>query len=176
MMKFAALAAPIAALAAIMTVQPAAAQGQFNEEEVSALARVAMPRAFQSLQQKCSPILPLNSYIFANGDELLYRLQGASAGAWPQARGAIIRLVTRENPQIAALLNAMPPESLQPFVDELIAGMVSTKLETGRCEQIDRILELLDPLPAENLAELIGIAVIEAQQDEAGIMATGLNR
>lgn len=173
--------ASLTALAALICAQPAFAQASlaqqdFTEEEVSALARVAMPRAFQSLQQKCRPVLPGTSYIYAEGNTLQSRLQAASQGAWPQARSAILRLASRDNPQMGNILAAMPPESLQPFLDELVASIVTTRLETVRCDQIDRVLELLDPLPAENLASLIGIAVIEAQKDDAGMHTTGLAR
>ncbi|GAA0278729.1 hypothetical protein GCM10009127_19670 [Alteraurantiacibacter aestuarii] len=166
----------VAALASLSLAQPASAQMEFNEQEVTALARVGMPSAFQSLQQRCRSALPGDAYIYAQGNALRTRLQSVSQGAWPQARSAIIRLVTRENAAIAGLLASMPPESLQPFVDEMIAGMVATRVEVGKCGQIDRFLQLVDPLPAQNLAELIGFIAMEAQKNDAGAIATGLAR
>lgn len=175
-MKMFASFAALGATAALCLAQPALAQEEFSEQEVAALARAAMPSALLSLQDKCRPALPANAYIFASGSNLYSRLQAASRGAWPQARGAIVRMASRDNPQFGNILAALPPESLQPFVDEMVAGIVTTRMETARCDQIDRVLELLDPLPAENLAKLIGIAVLEAQKDEAGMFTTGLDR
>lgn len=154
-------------LAALACAQPASAQDlDLTEREAAALARFAMPRAFESVQQKCRPTLPAAAYMVARGDTVRARLRAASEGSWEAARGAIVRLASREAPEMRNMLTQMPQDALQPFAEEMIAGMIVKEVKADSCGQINRVLELLDPLPAENLADLIAFAVIESQKDK----------
>ena len=160
------LAITIAAAATLLCA-PAHAQERLSPEEASALARYAMPRVFTAIQQRCRAALPGDAYIFASGDRVQARLSSVSNGSWPAARAAIVRIASADNPQMSQILSRMPPEALEPFVDELVAGLVVSEVSSQRCPQVDRVLELLDPLPAENLAEIIALIVIEAQNEDA---------
>lgn len=167
--------ATLLAAAGMLLSAPAHAQIDFSQDEAAALARYAMPRAFVAVQQRCRAVLPGQAYIFASGDRLHARLSSVSSGSWPAARAAIVRMASADNPQMSEILSRMPPEALEPFVDELVAGLVATEIDPLRCPQIDRALELLEPLPPENLAELIGLAVVEAQNENAS-STLGLGR
>ena len=68
---------------------------------------------------------------------------------------------------MSAMLEMMGDEALRPFVDSLIASMVAQEIKPDSCGDIERGLEILDPLPAENVADLIGFAVEMAQRDKA---------
>ena len=161
--------AALVTLASLSCGSPALAQDmQLTEGEAAAVTRFAMPRAFQSVQQKCRTALSRSAYMYARGDSLLGRLQDASAGSWDAAHGAIVRMAASENPQMQGILSRMPREALQPFVDEMIAGMLVSRLQTENCAQIDRVLSLLDPLPPQNLADLIALVVVEAQKSKKG--------
>ncbi len=142
-----------------------------SEEEVAAFVQVALPGAFRSVQSKCRSSLEPNAYIFASGDQLHARFTVASQDAWPEAAQMIARSASNGNPAMGEVMAGMPPEVMQPFVDEIIAGMVTSKLEQEHCEPINRALALLDPLPPEYLAELIGMAYAETQKAEAARQA-----
>ena len=155
------------AAAAAVTGTPAAAQSlpQMSEDEANALARFAMPRAFQGVQQTCRNTLGGDAYIYASGNRLMGKLQTASRGSWPTARRAIMQMVRSQSPDMLPLINSMPSDSLQPFAEEMIAGMVVSKMKVGECERVNRVLELLDPLPPENLAGLIAYVFVQAQEE-----------
>ncbi len=157
--------------------QPGMAQQapEMSEEEVAAFVRVALPGAFRSVQEKCRGTLQPDAYIYASGDELLARFEQASGDAWPQAAEMIARSASRNNPAMGEVMAGMPPEVLQPFVDEMIAGMVTREIQDRHCAQIDQALELLDPLPPENLAALIGMAYA-ISQDRDGPEQAGATR
>lgn len=157
-----------ALLASALVAQPLSAQQapDMSEEEVAAFVRVALPGAFRSIQSKCRTSLDSDAYIYASGDELHARFTEASQDAWPAAAQMIGRSASKNNPAMGEVMAGMPPEVLQPFVDEMIAGMVTSKVEDKHCEQINRALALLDPLPPENLAELIGMAYAESQKSK----------
>jgi hypothetical protein len=155
----------LAALLACALAQPLSAQTrpQMSEAEVSAVALYAMPHAFRALQTRCTAQLPADAYMRANGGELGSRLDRASRGRFPAARAALTRLVTSENPQMATLIQQLPAENVEPLARELIAGKVQSEVDLADCGKFDRILSLLDPLPPENLAALMGVMVLETQ-------------
>lgn len=155
----------LTALLACAIAQPLAAQNrpQFSAAEVNAVALYAMPHAFRALQTRCGAQLPGDAYMRMNGDALGTRLDRASRGRFPAARAAMTRLVTSENPQMATLIQQLPAENVEPLARELIAGKVQSEVDLADCGKIDRILALLDPLPPESLAELMGVVVLETQ-------------
>ena len=159
-----AFVAIIASALPMALAQPLAAQQvQLNESEVRAVALYAMPHAFRSLQTRCSGQLPRDAYIFAQGATLGARLDRAARGQFPAARAAVTRLAAGDNPQMATLLRSLPAENVEPLVRELIAGKVQSEVRPEECDRINQVLELLDPLPPENLAGLMGVFVLEAQ-------------
>lgn len=162
----------ILALAAIGATQPLSAQPlsgevDLSEREVAQIARFALPSAFQAVQLRCRQHLAADAYLYAEGAALHSRLVAASRGSWPEARDIALGMLTRENSEMAGIFNQMPSETLRPFAEELIAGALASEIEPDNCGQIDRVLELLDPLPAENLAPLLGIIAAEAQKAKA---------
>ncbi len=155
-------------LGAACLAHPSAAQDMdMSEEEVATLARIAMPAAFRGLQVKCDPVLGADAYMFASGDMLEARLTTASNSATPQVSGLIARMSAQGNPQMAEVLAGMPPEALVPFFNEMIAGMVTSRIEADDCATIDRVLFLLDPLPPENLAQLLAFFYAESRRSRA---------
>lgn len=152
-------------LIACTLAQPLAAQTrpQLSEAEINAVALYAMPHAFRALQTRCDAQLPGDAYIRTRGDDLGTRLDRAARGRFPAARAALTRLVTSENPQMATLLQQLPAENVEPLARELIAGKVQSEVDLADCGKLNRVLELLDPLPPENLASLMVVLVIEAQ-------------
>lgn len=53
----------------------------------------------------------------------------------------------------------MPDASLQQMLDAAMAGMVGQRLPVERCATVDTVVRLLAPLPPQNTAELIALAV-----------------
>ncbi len=168
-----------ALLAAAIFSSPSAAQTvpDMTEEEVDAFVRVALPGALLSMQEKCRNELPEDAYIYASGDEVHARFLAAADDAWPTAVGMIARAASRDNPAMGEVMAGMPAEVLQPFVEEMIAGMVTNQVEAKHCDRINQGLELLDPLPPENLAALIGMAYALSQegkeQEQPTVQAVG---
>jgi hypothetical protein len=167
-----------AALALLVIASPLAAQDrpQLNEAEINAVALYSMPHAFRALQSRCAPQLPADAYIRAQGDALGTRLDRASRGRFPAARAALTRLATSDNPQMATLLAQLPAENVEPLARELIAGKVQSGVKLEDCARYNRVLELLDPLPPENLASLMGVIVLEAQARGNPSATTGTSR
>ena len=137
-----------------------------SEEEVSTLARFAMPGAFRGLVNGCRAQLPADAYVLTQGDALQARLEASATGAQDAAIAAFMEMGMTDDPGMGEVLGNMPPSVLGPFLNEMVAGMVATQIKPEQCVTADRALALLDPLPPENLAALLGLIVVEMQKDD----------
>ena len=69
-------------------------------------------------------------------------------------RGAMPLPYGRMTPSVRLAFGTIPVALLDAFV----AGAVSQQLPLQRCGAVDRVVELLSPLPPESTAELIALA------------------
>ncbi|HVR89648.1 MAG TPA: hypothetical protein VHG29_00960 [Novosphingobium sp.] len=155
--RFATLAASV--LIALPGVAQAAQEAPcLTPAEFTALSSYALPSLITGAAERCTAVLPGNAYLTRSGAQLAQRYAARKSAAWPGAKAAFLK-VSGGNAEVSQLFTAMPDEALQPMVDGLISGMIGQKLPTERCGSIDRLASLLAPLPPENTAELIGLAV-----------------
>jgi hypothetical protein len=152
----------LAALAAIVSA-PGIAAAQtapcLTPGEVTALSTYALPGAIGSAARTCAPTLPADAFLPTRGAEMATRYEPGKQRAWPAARAAFLKMSQSTSPEAAMLFATMPDDSLRPLADAALAGIVSSKLKPEACPTLDRALALLSPLPAENTAELIALAV-----------------
>lgn len=149
------------ALAAVSSgqVAMAAEPACVSPRDVAALTAWGLPSVIGGVTRTCAKTLPAEAWLPRNGAGLATRYAAAQPAAWPQAKAAFLRLSMATNPDAAALFAAMPDSSLMPVADAALAGIVSAKLKPETCPSVDRALSLLAPLPPENTAELIALAV-----------------
>lgn len=141
------------------SVLPKAPGGEcVTNSEAEALALTLAPMAMREVVHFCAPRLPATAY-FNHSEALLAKLQTASARAAPGARGAIAKL-------LGGHANDLSIELVIPAVDAAIAPMLTKALKAADCPTYDHIASLLDPLPAENTAELIIMIAQLAQRDK----------
>ncbi|MEJ5975985.1 hypothetical protein WG901_05025 [Novosphingobium sp. PS1R-30] len=149
--------------AAALTLTPALAQAAeppcLSPGEFTALAEYALPSMINGTTQRCTSTLGANAYLPRQGAQLAQRYAERRPAAWPRAKAAFLKLSPTINPQADELIRTMPDASLQQMLDPLLAGMVSQQVPLDRCGSIDRLIGLLAPLPAQNTAELIALAV-----------------
>ncbi len=156
------------ALALVPMPQAAHAQdiSDMAEDDLSALVRFALPSVFQRVQIMCEPELAADSYIFTNGKDLQARFAEASEGSLAAAQGAILQLGGADDPGVTELMALMPPEVMAPFISEMIAGKVAQDLPVSACVPINRTMELLDPLPTQNFADLVAYLTVYLANEE----------
>lgn len=142
---------------------PAVAQAAppcLTPSEFTALSSYSLPSIITGTTQRCASALPANAWLRQNGDRLASRYAVAKPAAWPAARAAFVKLSSGSpNGDAAGLLKSLPDASLQQMLDGLITGLVGQQLPAERCGAVDTIVRLLAPLPPENTAELIAVAV-----------------
>lgn len=126
--------------------------------EFTSLATYSLPSIISGTSQRCAATLPQDAYLKRNGDALAARYAVRKTAAWPGAKAAFIKLGTG-NAEANDLLRTLPDPTLQQLVDGMVQGLVGQRLPASRCTSVDRLVSLLAPLPPENTAELIGLAV-----------------
>jgi hypothetical protein len=160
------LVAAIAAIAALTLPAPAHAKPDLSPEATQAAVRYALPHLLAGVQSTCASRLSRDGYLAKNGAALLDRYSQGSDTAWPAARGLLMELGSEKQSEMAQMFTQMPDSALKPFVDAMISSMVATKIKPGDCGDIERGLELLAPLPPENVAGLVGFAIEMADRDK----------
>lgn len=152
-----------AAAAALLTLTPALAQAAeppcLSPGEFTALAEYALPSMINGTTQRCRSTLAPGAYLNREGPQLAQRYAERRAVAWPGAKAAFLKLSATTNADADSLIRTMPDLSLQQMLASLMEGLVAQQVPLDRCATIDRVIGLLAPLPAQNTAELIALAV-----------------
>lgn len=157
------IAIPFAAIFALTSASMAQAASAtppcLTPAEFTALSSYALPSVIRGTSQRCASVLPGDAFLAREGERLADRYAQRKAANWPVAKAAFLKLGGTEGAGDAAeMFRTLPDSTLQPLVDGLIEGMINQKLPSERCAAVDRLIALLSPLPAENTAELIGLA------------------
>lgn len=158
MKKLAVLAAltALALPAGAQAAQVGAARAEMSPQAAQAAVRYALPHLLSGVRTTCGPRLSAEGYLAINGNALQERFAQGSDAAWPAAREALMQLGAAEKADMAKMFGQMPDSALKPFVDAMISSMVASELKADNCPDIERGLELLAPLPPENIAGLAG--------------------
>jgi hypothetical protein len=156
------LGAPQAAAAA----EPAC----LTPREYTALSTYALPSVIGGTSKACAAQLPGDAFLRRNGADLAARYALGKPQAWPEAKGAFLKMSAERDPGAASLFAAMPDDALQQIADAAFVGIVAGQVKPGSCATLDRIVALLSPLPPENTAELIALAAgLGAKTGEARV-------
>lgn len=160
--------APALAFAALATAQTAQAQQQacVQAADLSDAVIYAMPIAFDAARTACANRLSRDGFMARRGEAYISAFRAGQNKAWPGAFRVIRTFMEQggegeaaAGPDIQAMLSAMPQESLRPFVDAMAGQMIADEIKPDSCGRIERGLELLSPLPTENVGGLIAFLV-----------------
>ena len=154
---------PVAAVIALSLLPGLARAAEppcLTPAEFTSLASYVLPNIITGTSQRCAAVLPGDAWLTRNGADLASRYASTKAKSWPGAKAAFLKMGgPMGDPQTTDLIRNLPDTTLQPMIDGLVEGVVSQKLPADRCPTIERMVRLLSPLPAENTAELIALAV-----------------
>lgn len=154
---------PVALAAAVLVLTPGIASAAeppcLTPAEFTSLAGYTLPSIINGTAQRCATTLAPSAYLRTSGRDLASRYAGQKAKHWSGAKAAFLKLSASTNADANKLFRDMPDSSLQGILDATMEGMVSGQIPLNRCSTIDRLIGLLAPLPPENTAELIALAV-----------------
>jgi hypothetical protein len=176
--------APALALAAVGQAQAAQAQQAcIAPADLGDTMIYALPIAYDATRVACGRQLRSEGFFTRGGDRFISSFRARQNAAWPGAFRTMKVLLAEEGAKgkagdldILALAQAMPESNLRPFVDGLIGQMIAEEIKPENCGKIERGMELLSPLPVENVAGLMGFAVEMLGLDKPALCPGAITR
>ncbi|MDP5104307.1 MAG: hypothetical protein NWP98_10315 [Erythrobacter sp.] len=156
--------APALALAALITSQTAQAQQPtcVAAADLSDAAAYALPIAFDATQTACANRLPRDGFVATKGEAFIAKFRAGQDKAWPGAFRLIKTFMAddaseaeRPGDEFKSMIAALPDEALRPFVDGIVGQLIAGEIKGDSCTKIERGLELISPLPTENVGGLV---------------------
>jgi hypothetical protein len=160
--------APALALAALASATAAEAQQKpcVNPADLADAVVYVMPAAFDAAKTACGSRFASDGFVAREGDAYIAAFREGQDKAWPGAFRFLKTFMDQggagqgaKGDDMAAMLSAMPADALRPFVDALVGQMIAGEIKPESCDKIERGLELLSPLPRDNVGGLIAFIV-----------------
>lgn len=152
--------APALALAALATSQTALAQGQacVARADMSDAVVYAMPIAFDAARNACANRLSRDGFMATSGDAYIAPFRAGQDQAWSGAFRFLKTFMANDRGEqagMAEMIESMPEDALRPLVDALVGQMIAAEIKGDSCGKIERGLQLLSPLPTDNVGGLV---------------------
>ena len=161
--------APLLALAAMASAQTAQAQQQacVAPADLSDAVVYAMPIAFDAALTTCANRLTSSGFMATRGDAYIAQFRAGQDKAWPGAFRMIKTFMAEQNKagddasdaDIGAMMANMPESALRPFLDALVGQMIAEQIKPDSCAKIERGLELISPLPTDNVGGMVAFII-----------------
>ena len=153
------ITAAVASLA-LLQAQAASAQECIAPQDLTDAAIYAVPVIANGFRASCSAQLSPNGFFATQGQAFVAPYEAMQAERWPGAMRAVMAFATSGKDQLddasmREMVQDLPPEALRPFVDAILAQKLGESIKPADCGKIERAMELLSPLPPENLGGLL---------------------
>jgi hypothetical protein len=161
-----------AGLALLGLSSAASAQGQIclTQQETAALVGYALPDLLSGLREKCKATLPPAAFLRTRAAEVETRYRTEADALWPQAKAAFIKMMGDDD-----MVRKMPDAAVRPFLTAAFATAVVDGFKPGDCAMADGIAEALAPLPAANLARVMGLIIAADGKSSDAAGKSGFN-
>ncbi|MBR0551600.1 hypothetical protein [Stakelama marina] len=148
---------------AAQAAEPAAPIPCVNRDDAASLVQLIAPDLLQAAGQKCSSTLPASALLRNQTGAMLGKYRRAAAGAWPGAQRALQGVAGAD---ISGLLSG---DFARTLVGPMLAPMFTQNIQPADCRNLNTIVTMIEPLPAENLGKLF-VAIYDMA--ERGRVAT----
>ena len=149
----------LTALASAQTVQ--AQEACVPPKDLSDTITYAMPIAYEATLEACGTKLSTNGFMRNGGRDFADRFRAKQDTAWPGAKRLLMGFMQRdaaekggEQDPMIGMISTMPDDAVRPFVDALVQQMIAGEIKPDSCSKIERGVELISPLPVENISGL----------------------
>ena len=121
-----------------------------THEEAGDIAVALLPYLVDAAVQRCRPHLAAGAFLVTGAGEWSARLRRDAA----PRRASALRGISKFG-------GATPPagaggDTAFDFMAQMLTGSLSNNIKPENCVQIDAIAQSLEPLPADNIARLVG--------------------
>ncbi|MCL6697504.1 hypothetical protein LZ496_01715 [Sphingomonas sp. NSE70-1] len=150
----------LALATAMGSASAAASKDCLSEVEGAAVMAAVLPDLIDGLRDKCAAHLPAKAFLTSNADAMVGKFRVVADERWPTAKLAFARIAGQED-----MADKLPDEYFKPMLGAMVGAELVKDVKADDCPAIDRVVENLSPLPAENVAALIG-AILMLANDE----------
>ena len=158
-------------LSALMFGQAAQAQASaeacVQEADLADAVVYAVPILTKAVRGKCSTTLSSSGFMAIQGDAFTAPYTARQGAAWPGALRMLSQFAAegKDGEEMMQMFGSLPAETVRPLFDAIIEQKVAEEIKLDDCTRIERGVELLSPLPPENVSGLVtfllGIAKID---------------
>lgn len=131
------------------TAMAQSAKACLTTPEAEALITYGLPSAIRAMTTKCTASLPATAALVQSGPIIAGRYQIEADKAWPLARIAFDKLSGFD------LTKVLGDPGARGLVDAAFGAGLAEKVKPSDCSKVDRVVNILEPLPARNMAMLI---------------------
>lgn len=156
----------IAALAQAPAAQAAQVRNCVAPADLTDTMIYVMPIAYDAARVACAGQFNNQSFFAGQGERFIGSFRARQNGAWPGAFRTLKLALAEQNGNaskndidLLAMAQSLPEASLRPFVDGLVGQMIAKEIKPSSCGKIERGMELVSPLPVENVAGLMGFVL-----------------
>ncbi len=151
----------LVAVAALFVTPAAQAAQCLTRTEANGVIAFALPSVITGLEGRCRAVLPKDSALSTLGLDMAVRMKPDADRAWPAAKAAIGKMSKAELP--AFLGDSM----IRQLMEATIAAGLTESMTADNCPTVDRFIDILSPLPAENLTGLMTLLVEIGMKSQA---------
>ncbi len=148
--------------AALMQVQVVQAQQAcVPQQDLTDAVIYAVPVMADAFDTACSTELSPDGFFATQGDAFVAPYAAMSEERWPGAARVLTTFAEAGSkgnsgiPALADVLNGQSPQTVRPFIDALLGSMIVGEIKTKDCGKIERGMELMAPLPPENMGGMV---------------------
>ncbi len=121
-----------------------------SQPDAEAIVTSVLPDVIENVGQMCAPTLPPAALLRQSSGPFIAKYRAAADLSWPHVQGNLKKLLG--NGAGGGFL--FGSEFARPLLGSILAPMLTRSLQPADCPQIERIVELIEPLPAANAAPL----------------------
>ncbi|MFC3580717.1 hypothetical protein [Sphingomonas hylomeconis] len=121
-----------------------------TQPEAEGLVITLLPDMLDAVGQGCAASLPPEATLRAGLQPLVARYRADGPAVLPQTKTAFAKLIGQG-------VEGVDPDLMRPVITAMIAPMLAKEIKPADCPKVERMVTLIGPLPARNVA---GIAVL----------------
>lgn len=119
-----------------------------SQPDAEALVTAILPDLIENVGQICTPALPANALLRQTTGPFIAKYRAEADIAWPRAQSGLTKLVGGGSDLLLATNMA------RPLVGTLLTPVLTRNVQPADCPALERIVRLIQPLPAANAAPL----------------------
>ena len=141
---------------ALVQAQSALAQACLAPDDVTDAGIYAIPVVADGFRDSCTPHLAADGFFATQGEDFVAPYSAMQSEHWPGTLRVFLALAASDGTdERADALGELPADALRPLVDAFLAQKIGEEIKPKDCSKIERAMELLAPLPPENLGGLL---------------------